>query len=102
MSFEDLPKSANMMLLSRERFALGLDLQKKSDEIEREEKFMLERISGMILPSQYESSPQSRRAESSVSLNSLWDTANYHDEHVVNTVAKRFPRAPMQWRDHCG
>ena len=57
MSFENLPRSANMTLLFRERFAPGLDSQKESDGIEGGEKFMLERISRVMLSSQYESSP---------------------------------------------
>ncbi|KAG1787570.1 Endonuclease/exonuclease/phosphatase [Suillus plorans] len=50
MSFEDVP-FATMTLLSSTRFTSGLDSQKEGDGIEGGEKFMLGRVSRVILPS---------------------------------------------------
>jgi tyrosyl-DNA phosphodiesterase 2 len=52
MSFEDVP-FATMTLLSRARFASGLDSQQKGDVIEGGEFFMIGRVSRVTLPSKF-------------------------------------------------
>ncbi len=91
-SFEKVP-FATMTLLSRARFASGLDSRKEGDGIEGGEKFMLGRVSRVTLPSKYErnalcvdiippTAPGTVFRLINVHLDSLWDTLHYRAQQL--------------------
>ncbi|KAG2097722.1 Endonuclease/exonuclease/phosphatase [Suillus discolor] len=91
-SFEDVP-FATMTLLSSTRFTSGLDSQKEGDGIEGGKKFMLGRVSRVILPSKYRRdalcvdiippiSPRTVFRLISVHLDSLRDTLHYRAQQM--------------------
>ncbi|KAL4079807.1 Endonuclease/exonuclease/phosphatase [Scleroderma citrinum] len=91
-SFEDVPFTT-MTLLSRARFAFGLDSQKEGDRIEGGEKFMLGRVSRVTLPSKYRrdalyvdivppTAPGTVFRFINVHLDSLGDTLHYRAQQM--------------------
>ena len=91
-SFEKVP-FATMTLLSRARFASGLDSRKEGYGIEGGEKFMFGRVSRVTLPSKYErdalcvdiippTAPGTVFRLINVHLDSLWDTLHYRAQQL--------------------
>ena len=91
-SFEDVP-FATMTLLSNACFTSGLYSQKEGDGIEGGEKFMLGRVSRVILPSKYKRDalyvdivPPTRPSTVfrliNVHLDSLWHTLHYRAQQM--------------------
>ncbi|CAG8760622.1 15473_t:CDS:1, partial [Acaulospora colombiana] len=91
-SFENVPFTT-MTLLSRARFAFGLDSPKEDNEIEEGGKFMLGHVSRIPLPSKYRrdalyvdiippTAPGTVFRFVNVHLDSLWDTLNYRTQQM--------------------